>query len=102
MKNYLIIGGSFGIGKSLTRSLAAEWAPSIRVNAITPSLTNTPLAGKLLGTEEKKNSSVERHPLKKVGSPKDISEMAAFLLSDRSSWMTGQIIHLDVGMSNIK
>ena len=92
MKNYLNIGGSSGIGKSLTNILAAEWAPSIRLNAIAPSLTNTPVARKLLGTEEKKNANVQRHALKKVGSSKDISEMAAFLLSDRSSWMTGQII----------
>jgi len=96
------VAASKGAIEGLTRSLAAEWAPSIRVNAIAPSLTNTPLASKLLGTEHKKKANDERHPLKKVGSPEDISEMAAFLLSDKSSWMTGQIIPLDGGMSSIK
>ena len=63
------VAASKGAIEGLTRSLAAEWAPSIRVNAIAPSLTNTPLAGKLLGTEEKKKANDQRHPLKKVGSP---------------------------------
>ncbi len=96
------VATSKGAIEGLTKSLAAELAPTIRVNAIAPSLTDTPLAAKLLGNEEKKEANAQRHPLKKVGSPEDIAEMAAFLLSDKSSWMTGQIIHLDGGMSSIK
>ncbi len=95
------VAASKGAVEGLTRSLAAEFAPSIRVNAIAPSITDTPLASKLLASEEKKEVNAQRHPLKKIGSPEDIAEMAAFLLSDQSSWMTGQIIHVDGGMSSI-
>lgn len=55
-----------------------------------------------LNSEEKKKTNAQRHPLKKIGSPQDIAEVAAFLLSDKSSWMTGQILHVDGGMSSIK
>lgn len=93
---------SKGALEGLTKSLAAELAPTIRVNAIAPSITNTPLAEKLLNTESKKQANADRHPLKKIGEPKDIANMAAFLLSDKADWITGQIIHLDGGMSTLK
>lgn len=91
-----------GALEGLTRSLAAEYAPKIRVNTIAPSLTNTPLAGKLLSSEEKIEKMNERHPLKRVGTPEDIAQCTYFLLSDASSWMTGQIIGLDGGMGALK
>jgi NAD(P)-dependent dehydrogenase (short-subunit alcohol dehydrogenase family) len=91
-----------GALEGLTRSLAAEYAPKMRVNAIAPSLTNTPLAGKLLSSEEKIEKMNERHPLKRVGTPQDIADCTYFLLSDASSWMTGQIIGLDGGMGALK
>jgi len=93
---------SKGAIEGLTRSLAAELAPSIRINAIAPSLTDTPLAAMLLNNDQKKEANAQRHPLKKIGSPNDIAEMAAFLLSDKSNWITGQIFHVDGGMSGIK
>jgi NAD(P)-dependent dehydrogenase (short-subunit alcohol dehydrogenase family) len=96
------VAASKGAIEGLARSLAAEWAPAIRVNAIAPSLTDTPLASKLLSNYEKKEANAQRHPLKKIGTPRDIAEMAAFLLSEKSSWMTGQILHVDGGMSSIK
>lgn len=92
---------SKGAIEGLTRSLAAELAPGIRVNAIAPSLTDTPLAAKLLSTDEKKQTNALRHPLKKIGTAKNIADAALFLLSAKSSWMTGQIIHVDGGMSSI-
>lgn len=88
--------------EGLTISLAAEFAPKIRVNAIAPSLTNTPLATRLLNTEEKQKMAAERHPLKKVGEASDLGEMTAFLLTEKSKWMTGQILHVDGGMSSLK
>lgn len=97
------IASAKGAVEGLTRSLAAEWAPSkIRVNAIAPSLTETPLASALLSTPEKKEASDKRHPLGRIGSAADIAEATVFLLSSKSSWMTGQILHLDGGMSNLK
>ena len=92
---------SKGAIEGLTRSLAAELAPTIRVNAIAPSLTDTPLAAKLLGSDEKKEANAQRHPLKKIGTPENIADAALFLLSDKSSWMTGQILHVDGGLSSI-
>jgi NAD(P)-dependent dehydrogenase (short-subunit alcohol dehydrogenase family) len=97
------IASAKGAVEGLTRSLAAEWAPNkIRVNAIAPSLTETPLASALLATPEKKEASDKRHPLGRVGRPEDIAEATVFLLSEKSSWMTGQILHLDGGMSHLK
>lgn len=91
-----------GAVEGLTRSLAAELAPNIRVNCIAPSIVNTPLANKLLSTPEKIEASAKRHPLASVGNPEDIAGMASFLLSDASQWMTGQILHIDGGLSSIK
>ncbi|MFC5192834.1 SDR family NAD(P)-dependent oxidoreductase [Algoriphagus aquatilis] len=97
------IASAKGAIEGLTRSLAAEWAPSkIRVNAIAPSLTETPLASALLSTLEKKEASDKRHPLGRVGSASDIAASTLFLLSPQSSWMTGQILHVDGGMSTLK
>lgn len=87
--------------EGFAKALAAEYAPKIRVNVIAPSLTNTPLADKFLNNEVKQEKSAERHPLKRFGQPEDLAQMATFLLSDNSSWMTGQILHVDGGMSTL-
>lgn len=91
-----------GALEGLTRSLAAEFAPKIRVNCIAPSLLNTPLAARLLTSEEKKKISDEKHPLKRIGEADDVARLAAFLLSPNSSWITGQIIHADGGLSTVR
>ena len=96
------VSASKGAIEGLTKALSAEWAPSIRVNCIAPSLTDTPLAANLLNTEEKKAANALRHPLKKIGTASDIANMASFLLSENAAWITGQIIHVDGGMSTIK
>ncbi|MCU7613484.1 SDR family oxidoreductase [Chryseobacterium sp. GMJ5] len=89
--------------EGLTKSLAAELSvQKIRVNAIAPSLTDTHLANQLLSTPEKREASGKRHPLQRIGSAEEMAGMAAFLLSDGSSWITGQIIGIDGGMGNIK
>ena len=87
--------------EGFAKALAAEYAPKIRVNVIAPSLTNTPLADKFLNNEVKQEKSAERHPLKRFGQPEDLAQMANFLLSDNSSWITGQILHVDGGMSTL-
>lgn len=96
------VAASKGAVEGLTRSLAAELAPRIRVNCIAPSLTNTPLARKLLPSEEKKKAAADRHPLKRTGEPEDIAALAAFLLSAEASWITGQVIAVDGGLSSIR
>lgn len=93
------IAGAKGAIEGLTKSLAAEFAPKIRVNAIAPSLTDTPLAEKLLNSETKMASAAERHPLKKIGSVQDLSEAALYLLN--ATWVSGQILAVDGGMSSI-
>lgn len=95
------VAASKGAIEGFAKALAAEYAPKIRVNVIAPSLTDTPLADKFLNNDVKKEKSSERHPLKRFGQPEDIAQMATFLLSDNSSWMSGQILHVDGGMSTL-
>ncbi|NND62665.1 MAG: SDR family oxidoreductase [Flavobacteriaceae bacterium] len=95
------VAAAKGAIEGFAKALAAEYAPSFRVNVIAPSLTDTPLAGKLLSSDEKKEKMGERHPLKRVGNASDIAEIASFLLSEKSSWMTGQILGVDGGMSTL-
>lgn len=95
------VAASKGAVEGLTRSLAAEWAPNIRVNCIAPSLTNTPMAGRLLSTPEKVELSGNRHPLKRVGTADEMADLAVFLLSGKSSWITGQVIGVDGGLSTL-
>lgn len=97
-----LVSASKGAIEGLTRALAAEFAPKIRVNAIAPSLTNTPLAENLLNSDAKREANAARHPLKRVGEPTDIANMATFLLNDESSWMSGQILHVDGGISTLR
>ncbi|MDG2170124.1 MAG: SDR family oxidoreductase [Opitutales bacterium] len=100
-KFHASIGMAKGAVEGLTRSLAAELAPSIRVNAIAPSLTRTPLASKIMSNVNSVKAFADSHPLKRLGEADDISAMAAFLLSEQSTWITGQIIGIDGGRSAI-
>ena len=95
------VASAKGAVEGFAKSLAAEYAPKLRVNVIAPSLVDTPLAEKLLNNDKKKEKMAERHPLKRVGEAKDIADIAEFLLSDNSTWMTGQIIGVDGGMSTL-
>ena len=89
--------------EGLTRALAAEYAASnVRVNCIAPSLTNTPLAAALLNSPEKVEAGGKRHPLQRIGQPEDLAYTASFLLSDHSSFVTGQVMAVDGGMGKLK
>ena len=95
------VSASKGAIEGLTKSLAAEYAPKIRVNAVAPSIVDTPLANRFLNNDLKIEKSAQKHPMKRVGSSTDIAETINFLLSEKSSWMTGQIIGIDGGTSTL-
>jgi 3-oxoacyl-[acyl-carrier protein] reductase len=97
------IAAAKGAIEGLTKSLAAEFASiKIRVNAIAPSLTATPLASQLISTPERKEASDKRHPLGRIGTAEELADAAYFLISPQSSWITGQILGIDGGMSSIR
>ena len=96
------VAAAKGALQSLTHSLAAEYAPVIRFNMVAPSLTDTPMAERLLNSPEKRESAAKRSPLGKVGEPLDIAEMVAFLLSDKSKWISGQTLHVDGGLGALR
>tara|TARA_B100000787_G_scaffold99764_1_gene73680 strand:- start:36 stop:737 length:702 start_codon:yes stop_codon:yes gene_type:complete len=95
------VSASKGAIEGFSKSLAAELAPNIRVNVIAPSLTDTPMASRFLNNDLKKEKVSDRHPLKRHGKAKDIANSTAFLLSDESSWVTGQVLGVDGGMSTL-
>lgn len=88
--------------EGLVKSLAAELSPTIRVNAIAPTVTDTDLAAKLLRNEKMIENIKERHPLKKFLNPEEVAEMAGFLISDKASSLTGQIFEMDCGIVSVK
>jgi NAD(P)-dependent dehydrogenase (short-subunit alcohol dehydrogenase family) len=95
------VSAAKGAIEGFAKALAAEYAPKFRVNVVAPSLTDTPLASKFLNSDEKKEKSASRNPMKKVGTSEDIAQMAGFLLSDKSNWISGQVFHVDGGMSTL-
>ena len=103
MAYHASVSASKGAVEGLALALAAEFAPQqIRVNVVAPSLTDTPLAQNLLNSPEKREASAKRHPLSRIGQPEDISSLITFLLSDESSWITGQVIGVDGGLGKLK
>jgi NAD(P)-dependent dehydrogenase (short-subunit alcohol dehydrogenase family) len=100
-KYHSLVSSSKGAIEGLSKTLAAEFAPIIRVNVIAPSITDTPLAQNFLNSEIKRDFHRKMNPLNKFGSPSDISELAFYLLSEKSSFITGQIFHIDGGISTI-
>jgi 3-oxoacyl-[acyl-carrier protein] reductase len=96
------ISGAKGAIEGLTRSLAAEFSPDIRVNCLALSLTDTPLAASLLSSDEKRKASADRHPLKRIGDPAEVAKAARFLLGNDSGFITGQVLQVDGGLSSVK
>lgn len=96
------VAAAKGAVEGLTKSLAAELAPKIRFNCIAPSLTDTPMAEKLLSSPERREASDQRHPLKRIGTAEEVASLAEFLLSEGSGWISGQVIGIDGGMSSLR
>jgi NAD(P)-dependent dehydrogenase (short-subunit alcohol dehydrogenase family) len=96
------IGMAKGAIEGLTRSLAAELAPKVRVNCIAPSLTRTPLAGKLISNPQMADAIAAMHAMPRLGEPEDIAPVVALLAGPQSSWMTGQVIAVDGGRSTLR
>ncbi len=101
MQFHALVSTMKGAVEGLSRSLAAEFAPKVRFNVIAPSLVETPLAERLLSSEDKQKAAADRHPLQRYGQPEDIAGLAAYLLGEESSWITGQVIGVDGGMSTL-
>ena len=99
--NHSIISSTKAAVEGLTISLAAEFAPNIRINCIAPSLTNSKIAQPLLKNTIIAEGIAKAHPMKRIGEGKDAAAMAKFLLTEESSWITGQIIGVDGGRSSI-
>lgn len=102
MPMHASVAAAKGAIEGLMRSLAAEWAPKVRVNAIAPALTDTPLASRLLSTPEKREAMATRYPLKRIGTAAELAQAAMFLISSQSNWVTGQVLGVDGGMSTCR
>ena len=95
------VSAAKGAIEGFARALAAEYAPKLRVNVIAPSLVDTPLSERLLNNDRKREMMAQRHPLKKVGLVSDVANAALFLLDSENSWITGQVIGIDGGISTL-
>ncbi len=99
--NHAIISSAKGAIEGLTMSLAAEFAPNIRVNCIAPSLTESKMSKSILKSKLISDGIAKSHPMKRIGRPEDAASMAKFLITDESTWITGQIIGVDGGKSSL-
>ncbi|MCF7984734.1 MAG: SDR family oxidoreductase, partial [Thiohalocapsa sp.] len=101
MPYHASVAAAKGAGEGLARALAAELAPAVRVNAIAPTLTDTPLARRLLSSEEKRAAAAARHPLGRIADASEMAQTAAWLLRDARS-VTGQVITADAGLARLR
>ena len=99
--NHAIVSSAKGALEGLTLALAAELAPNVRVNCIAPSLTNSKISNFLLKNEKVAEGIAKMHPMKRIGEGSDSASVAKFLLTDESSWITGQILGVDGGRSSV-
>ena len=99
--NHAIVSSAKGAIEGLTLALAAEFAPNVRVNCIAPSITNSKISNFLLKNEKVAEGIAKMHPMKRIGEGEDSASLAKFLLTDESSWVTGQILGVDGGRSSV-
>jgi NAD(P)-dependent dehydrogenase (short-subunit alcohol dehydrogenase family) len=102
MPMHASVAASKGAIEGLTRTLAAELSPNIRVNCIAPALTETPLTERFFSSDEKKAALGSKYPLERTGAVDDMAAMSHFLLTEQSGWITGQVLGIDGGMSTVR
>ena len=102
MPFHVSVAAAKGAVEGMVRTLAAEFAPNIRVNAIAPTITDTPLSAGLLRNEKMRDKMKERHPLKRILDVDEVASMASYLISGQAKSITGQIIVIDAGMSIVR
>lgn len=102
MPMHASIAAAKGAVEALMRSLAAEWAPKVRVNCLAPALTETPLSARFFTSDAARQSINSRYPLNRAGKPDDLAAIAEFLLSPEADWITGQTIGVDGGLSSLR
>lgn len=100
--NHTVISAAKGAVEGFAKALAAEWAPHVRVNVIAPSLTDSGIAKPLTSSPQMAQAIANLHPIPRLGAASDAGEVAAFLMSEKSSWITGQIFHVDGGRSSLR
>ena len=100
--NHTIISSAKAAIEGLTVSLAAEFAPNIRVNCIAPSLTDSKMSQKMVSNETIRKAIENMHPIPKIGNGEDFGDLASFLLGQKNNWITGQIFHIDGGRSTLR
>ena len=100
--NHVVVASAKGAVEALTKSLAAELAPKVRVNCIAPSLTQTPLSEKLLQNETLAKGIADLHPLGRLGQADDVAALAEFLMGEKADWITGQVFGVDGGRSTLR
>ena len=100
--NHSIVSSAKGAIEGLTHSLAAEFAPKVRVNCIAPSLTDSKMSQKMLSNETIRKAIENMHPIPKIGAGQDFADFSSFLLSKKNNWITGQIFHIDGGRSTLR
>ncbi len=100
--NHTVISAAKGAVEGFAKALAAEWAPHVRVNVIAPSLTDTGIAKPLTSSPQMAQAIANLHPIARLGAAQDAGEAAAFLMSEKSAWITGQVFHIDGGRSTLR
>lgn len=100
--SHALIAAAKGAVEGLTRSIAAEWAPKARINAIAPSVLDTGIAQKVLSSEKMRDGLAQMHPIQRIGEPDDVAALAQFLLGEDAGWITGHVFPVDGGRKSVR